>query len=79
MASGPSIWTSRTVCWPSLPSRLILRLRMVICLKGLPAIERARWLLGNSQMLVSMVFDPNGKPRGMQKMIDRGIAHLLGA
>lgn len=46
---------------------------------GLSATERARWLLGNSQMLVSMAFDPSGKPRGMQQMVDRGIAHLLGA
>lgn len=46
---------------------------------GLSAAERARWLLGNSQMLVSMAFDPSGKPRGMQQMVDRGIAHLLGA
>ena len=45
---------------------------------GLPAAERARWLLGNSQMLVSMVFDPSGKPRGMQQMVERGIAHILG-
>lgn len=46
---------------------------------GLSATERARWLLGNSQMLVSMAFDPSGKPRGMQQMVDRGIAHMLGA
>jgi TetR/AcrR family hemagglutinin/protease transcriptional regulator len=46
---------------------------------GLPAPERARWLIGNSQMLVSMVFDPSGKPLDMQQMIDRGIAHILGA
>ena len=46
---------------------------------GLSAAERARWLLGNSQMLVSMAFDPSGRPRGMQQMIDRGISHLLGA
>jgi TetR/AcrR family hemagglutinin/protease transcriptional regulator len=46
---------------------------------GLSASERARWVLGNSQMLVSMAFDPSGKPRGMQQMIDRGIAHMLGA
>jgi|TARA_B110001454_G_scaffold19239_1_gene17884 TetR/AcrR family hemagglutinin/protease transcriptional regulator len=46
---------------------------------GLSASERARWLLGNSQMLVSMAFDPSGKPRGMQQMIDRGLAHMLGA
>jgi len=45
---------------------------------GLAASERARWLLGNSQMLVSMVFDPSGKPRGMQQMVERGIAHILG-
>ena len=46
---------------------------------GLSASERARWLLGTSQMLVSLAFDPSGKPRGMQQMVDRGIAHLLGA
>jgi TetR/AcrR family hemagglutinin/protease transcriptional regulator len=46
---------------------------------GLSASERARWVLGNSQMLVSMAFDPSGKPRGMQQMIDRGIAHMIGA
>ncbi len=46
---------------------------------GLSAPERARWLLGNSQMLVSMAFDPSGKPRGMNQMVDRGVAHILGA
>ncbi len=46
---------------------------------GLSAAERSRWLLGNSQMLVSMEFDPSGKPRGMQQMVDRGLAHMLGA
>jgi TetR/AcrR family hemagglutinin/protease transcriptional regulator len=46
---------------------------------GLSAAERSRWLLGNAQMLVSMAFDPSGKPRGMQQMVDRGLAHLLGA
>jgi len=46
---------------------------------GLSAAERSRWLLGNSQMLVSMAFDPSGKPRGMQQMVDRGLAHMLGA
>lgn len=45
---------------------------------GLPAAERARWLLGNSQMLVSMVFDPSGKQRGMQQLVERGIGHILG-
>ncbi len=46
---------------------------------GLPAEERARWLLGNSQMLVSMAFDPDGKPVGMNDIIDRAVNHLLGA
>jgi TetR/AcrR family hemagglutinin/protease transcriptional regulator len=46
---------------------------------GLSAAERSRWLLGNAQILVSMAFDPSGKPRGMQQMVDRGLAHLLGA
>jgi TetR/AcrR family hemagglutinin/protease transcriptional regulator len=46
---------------------------------GLAADERARWLLGNSQMLVSMALTPGGKPRDMKEMIDRGTAHMLGA
>ncbi|KZZ48998.1 hypothetical protein A3759_04125 [Thalassolituus sp. HI0120] len=45
---------------------------------GLAPKERARWALGNAQMLVSMVFDPNGKPRGMEKMVERGFDHMLG-
>jgi len=45
---------------------------------GLAPKERARWALGNAQMLVSMVFDPNGKPRGMQQMVERGFDHMLG-
>ncbi|GGY37466.1 TetR family transcriptional regulator [Bacterioplanes sanyensis] len=45
---------------------------------GLPPKERARWALGNAQMLVSMVFDPSGKPRGMERMVERGFDHLLG-
>ncbi|ASP37262.1 TetR family transcriptional regulator [Bacterioplanes sanyensis] len=45
---------------------------------GLAPKERARWALGNAQMLVSMVFDPNGKPRGMANMVERGFDHLLG-
>jgi hypothetical protein len=28
-------------------------------------------------MLISMAFDPSSKPRGMQQMVDRGIAHTL--
>lgn len=44
---------------------------------GLAPKERARWALGNAQMLVSMVFDPNGKPRGMERMIERGFDHML--
>ncbi|MCT7358041.1 MAG: TetR family transcriptional regulator [Thalassobium sp.] len=46
--------------------------------QGLAPKERARWALGNAQMLVSMVFDPNGKPRGMEKMVERGFDHMLG-
>lgn len=45
---------------------------------GLAPRERARWALGNAQMLVSMVFDPSGKPRGMEKMVLRGFDHILG-
>jgi len=45
---------------------------------GLAPKERARWALGNAQMLVSMVFDPSGKPRGMEKMVERGLDHMLG-
>lgn len=47
--------------------------------QGISASERARWLIGSSQMLVSMAFDPNGKPVGMQQVVDRGVSHLLGA
>lgn len=46
--------------------------------EGLPARERARWALGNTQMLVSMVFDPAGKPTGMKEMVERGFDHILG-
>ena len=46
--------------------------------QGLAPKESARWALGNAQMLVSMVFDPNGKPRGMEKMVERGFDHMLG-
>ncbi|QQD23550.1 TetR family transcriptional regulator [Venatoribacter cucullus] len=45
---------------------------------GLSPRERARWALGNAQMLVSMVFDPDGKPSGMEEMISRGFDHILG-
>lgn len=45
---------------------------------GLSPKERARWALGNAQMLVSMVFDPSGRPRGMDSMVERGFDHLLG-
>ncbi|WP_051219592.1 TetR/AcrR family transcriptional regulator [Oceanobacter kriegii] len=44
---------------------------------GLPADERARWLLGNSQMLTGMMFDPMGKPDNMNEMLDRALDHLL--
>lgn len=44
---------------------------------GLAARERARWVLGNAQMLVSMIFDPAGKPRGLERMVERGLAHIL--
>ena len=53
-------------------------LRMGILEPGLAPRERARWALGNAQMLVSMVFDPAGKPRGMEKMVERGFDHMLG-
>lgn len=46
--------------------------------QGLAPRERARWALGNAQMLVSMIFDPAGKPRGMEKMVERGLHHMLG-
>ena len=45
---------------------------------GLAPRERARWALGNSQMLVSMIFDPAGKPAGMEQMVERGFDHILG-
>lgn len=45
---------------------------------GLAPKERARWALGNAQMLASLVFDPAGKPRGMDNMIERGFDHMLG-
>src|SRR5690606_37711660 len=45
---------------------------------GLPPRERARWALGNAQMLVFMVFDPDGKPSGMEEMISRGFDLILG-
>ncbi len=45
---------------------------------GLTPRERARWALGNAQMLVSMVFNPDGKPSGMEEMISRGFDHILG-
>lgn len=46
--------------------------------EGLTAHERARWLLSSSQMLITMIFDPSGKPEDMQQTVDRGISHLLG-
>lgn len=45
---------------------------------GLNPKERARWTLGNSQMLASMMFNPNGRPPEMSDMITRGINHILG-
>lgn len=45
---------------------------------GLSAHERARWLLSSSQMLISMAFDPNGKPEDLQQIVDRGVSHMLG-
>jgi TetR/AcrR family hemagglutinin/protease transcriptional regulator len=52
--------------------------KMGILEMGLAPRERARWALGNSQMLVSMMFDPAGKPRGMEQMVERGFDHMLG-
>ncbi|WP_221801148.1 TetR/AcrR family transcriptional regulator [Oceanobacter mangrovi] len=46
---------------------------------GLPASERARWALGNCQMLSGMMFDPMGKPEDMDEMLDRALNHLLQA
>ena len=46
--------------------------------KGLPARERALWMLGNSQMLVTMMLDPVGKPDNMDTMLQRWLNHMLG-
>lgn len=53
-------------------------IRMGILEPGLAPRERARWVMGNAQMLVSMVFDPAGKPEGMRDMVERGLDHMLG-
>lgn len=45
--------------------------------EGLTPRERARWALGTSQMLVSMMFDPSGKPDDLQDIIARGFTHVL--
>jgi len=45
--------------------------------QGLPAAERARWALGNCQMLTGMMFDPMGKPDDMNEILDRALNHLL--
>lgn len=46
--------------------------------KGLSAHERARWLVSSSQMLITMSFDPNGQPKDLQQIVDRGVSHMLG-
>lgn len=43
-----------------------------------PARERSRWLLGNAQMLVTMLFDPSGRPEDLEGMVERGFDHVLG-
>lgn len=53
-------------------------IRQGILEPGLNPKERARWALGNGQMLVSMMFDPNGKPENIAVMIKRGFDHILG-
>lgn len=53
-------------------------IRMGLFEPGLAPRERARWALGNAQMLVSMVFDPAGKPQDLEKMVERGFDHMLG-
>jgi TetR/AcrR family transcriptional regulator, hemagglutinin/protease regulatory protein len=44
---------------------------------GLPARERALWMLGNSQMLVTMMLDPMGKPDDIDGMLKRWLDHML--
>lgn len=43
---------------------------------GLAAEERALWLLGNLQMLVTMSFDTSSD-KDLESLIDRGIKHIL--
>jgi len=43
---------------------------------GLIAEERAIWLLGNLQMLVTMNFDPK-TDRDIDSLVDRGLGHIL--
>lgn len=46
---------------------------------GLRAEERARWVLGNAHMLVSMIFNPDdGNTDQLRDMIMRGFRHILG-
>lgn len=46
---------------------------------GLPALDRARWALGNLHMLVSMVFSPDGTdPDEIRSLVNRGFRHILG-
>jgi TetR/AcrR family hemagglutinin/protease transcriptional regulator len=44
---------------------------------GLPASERALWLIGNCQTLASLMFDPTGKPDNMSDLTERFTQHLL--
>ena len=45
--------------------------------EGLPPRERALWMLGNSQMLVTMMLDPMGRPDNMDEMLVRWLHHML--
>ena len=46
---------------------------------GLSAEERARWVLGNAHMLVSMAFNPgDSDPADLRDMVRRGFRHIIG-
>ncbi|MDO6681379.1 MULTISPECIES: TetR/AcrR family transcriptional regulator [unclassified Oceanobacter] len=78
----------REVVWPrylTLQSELLQQLSTQIeaairqgeLEQGLAATERARWLWGNSQMLTGMMFDPQGKPDDIHRIVDQALDHLL--
>ncbi|MFK4753148.1 TetR/AcrR family transcriptional regulator [Oceanobacter antarcticus] len=75
------VWPQYLSLQAELLERLTIQIEDAINLdeldQGLSANERARWVLGNSQMLTGMMFDPMGKPDDMNALVNRAIDHLL--